>query len=108
MFLHSQYLPFEKNHEPQILFMFFNTLVCCMFYFVYPLGRYHIFVLWSGNYLSYIILYDGLVFFCHGICPFFLLNVFFKESRFIFYEITHQGHIAAEWIRFISFSLHLE
>jgi hypothetical protein len=84
--------------------MFFNTSICCMFYLVYPLGRYHIFVLWSGNYFPYIILYNGLVFFCHGVHPFFLLNGFFKASRLVFYEITHQGHIAGEWLRFLSLS----
>jgi hypothetical protein len=85
-------------------FMFFNTFVCNMFYLLYPFGRYHIFVLWSGNYLPYIILCNGLVFFCHGIHPFFLLKSFFKESMFLFYEITHQDHITGEWIRFLSLS----
>jgi hypothetical protein len=84
--------------------MFFNTSVCSMFYLVYPFGRYHIFVLRYENYFSYMILYNGMLFFCHDIHPFFLLNGFFKESRFLFYEITHESHRAGEWLRFLTLS----
>jgi hypothetical protein len=45
-----------------------------------------------------------MVFSYHGIHPLFLLNGFFKASRFFFYEITHQRHITGDWLRFLVLS----
>jgi hypothetical protein len=32
------------------------------------------------------------------------MNGFFKASRLFFYEITHQGHIIEEWLKFLALS----
>jgi hypothetical protein len=54
-----------------------------LYFSILPFGTYHILALRSRKYFPYIILYYGLVFFYHGICPFFLLNGFFKEGRLL-------------------------
>jgi hypothetical protein len=69
-----------------------------MFYFEESFGGYHIFTLWSGNYFPYIILDYGLVFFCHGICPFFHLKGFFKAGRILLQEVTHLSRITGKWL----------
>ena len=69
-----------------------------MFYLVYPFGIYNNFTLWFGNYFPYIILHYGLVFFHHSFYPFFILNNYFKTSRFFVYNITHQRHITRKWL----------
>jgi hypothetical protein len=73
----------RKATSEKSFFLLLNNSISSMFYFEEPFGGYHILTLRSGNYFPYIILYYGLVFLCHGIYPFFLLNGLFKEGRLL-------------------------
>jgi hypothetical protein len=74
----------RKSMSYKSCFIFLNTSISSMFYFEELFGGYHIFTLRSGNYFPYFVLYYGLVFLYHGICPFFSLNGFLKEVRLLF------------------------
>jgi hypothetical protein len=96
----SQCLPFEKSHDLQIFVYIFQ-------YFHLEHVLYYTSI-WKIPHLCSLVWelfpIHNLVFFYHGIHPLFILNGFFKESRFLFYEITHQGHITGECIRFLYLS----
>ena len=84
--INSSLLRRAMSYKP--CFIFLNNSINNMFYIIYPFVAYHILALRSRKYFPYIIFYNGLVLFCHGIEPFFILNGFFKQSRLLIYKIT--------------------
>ena len=81
---------------------FLDASICCMLDLVDPFGGHHKLPLRSRNNIPHIILHDGLILLHHGISPNLLVSGLLITGRLIINDVTHQGHVTQESMRYPS------